>query len=265
MKDLKKILGQTAHWNLNKDLVRKLGLTETLVLQQIIDLNYIFKKTEIFQSIGDMSIELGIAEYSVKTAIKKLKDLGFINVERKSIGYRNFYSINEEKIKELMNEESFEEFLEIQKQTDNTNTTLNLRLGPIDVTFNSELKNDMGELKSTDSSTNTNISEVNTIVGELKTIPQRVENNITITNNTTNNKLIKNTIKNTNVADKNIADKKLTKIIELMSSDYSLARKLLIELEEDYNGLDNCLDIAYPNDTSAQSKWKTYLFNLKIN
>jgi hypothetical protein len=212
-----------------------------------------------------MAIELGIAEYSVKTAIKKLKDLGLINVERKSIGYRNFYSINDEKIKDLMNKESYEEFVELQKETDNTSTNVNLRLGVVDVSFNSELKNNMGELKnymgelkSTDSSTDTNISDVNTIVGELKTIPQRVENNITITNNTTNNKLTNNTYKNTS-----IADKRLTEIIELSEHNFhSEAKQKIFALIEDFGSIEEAIQLIYPNDISVLKKHLNYFSNI---
>lgn len=176
--NLKKLLGQQAHWTINKDLVRKIGLTETLILQQIIDLNYIFKKEEVFQSIQDMAEELGITEYSVKAGVAKLKKIGLISVERKSIGYRNFYSFNENAIQELLDKESFEEFMQIRKLSDNSSTTLKVRLGPQTIEFNSELNYDMSELNSTN-------CESNPIVGELKTASQRVENTFTITNNTT--------------------------------------------------------------------------------
>jgi DNA-binding MarR family transcriptional regulator len=186
---LKKLIGQTAHWTINKDLVRKIGLTETLVLQQIVDLNYVFKKKEIFQSIGDMAAELGITEYSIKSAIAKLKSLNLIGVQRKSVGFRNFYSVNFNSIKELMDSESFDEFIKCNKTSDNTSSELKVRLGNETIILNSELKYDMGELNSTHQ-----ISEVIPTFGEMKTTHSdveinslSVENDIAITNNTSNN------------------------------------------------------------------------------
>jgi hypothetical protein len=43
-------------------------------------LNYVFKKKEIFQSIGDMAAELGITEYSIKSAIAKFTTIGTVGV-----------------------------------------------------------------------------------------------------------------------------------------------------------------------------------------
>jgi hypothetical protein len=239
MKNLKKILGKNAHWQLNKVLVRNLGLTETLVLQHLIDLEGAFNKEEIFQPIPEMSLELGVTEYSIKQAIGTLKTKGLVNVERKRIGYMNWYSVNKDNV------------LEFIENSDNSPVSKKSTHQPV------------VDMKSTLSDTETDITvTTNPTLGEYENNSLSVENDIANTNNTTNNTLPKNTIKNTDTKE---ADKRLTKIIELMNSDYPSARKLLLDLEEDYKSLDNCLAIAYPNDTSAQSKWKTYLFNLKIN
>ena len=99
---LKKLIGNNSHWTLNKSLVRTIGLNETLVLQHIIDLESVFKKDEIFQPVHKMADELGISEYAIKQAIGKLKSIDLISVERKSVGYMNFYSVNPEKVIEFM-------------------------------------------------------------------------------------------------------------------------------------------------------------------
>jgi biotin operon repressor len=196
---LKKLIGQSAHWTINKDLVRKLGLTETLVLQQIVDLNYIFKKKEIFQSIGDMANELGISEYSVKSAIQKLKSINLIGVQRKSVGFRNFYSVNYNNIKALMDSESFNDFMKFKNPSDNTSSELKVRLGNETIIVNSELKYDMSELNSPHqiSESISTFGELKTTDSELNSIPLSVENDIAITNNTTNNTINKTSTNNT--------------------------------------------------------------------
>jgi hypothetical protein len=164
---LKKFIGNHSHWTLNKQLVRNLGLTETLVLQHIIDLTEsAFKRPEIFQPIGEMSIELGITEYSIKQAIGKLKSLELIYVERKSIGYKNFYSVNSERVLKIINGD---ESLVSSNQ-------LTSELSPLDV-----LNSTLGIVDSD------SLVDYNPTMGELKTNSQRVENYGTITNNTTNN------------------------------------------------------------------------------
>ena len=100
---LRPIIGNYAYWTLNKELVRHLGLTETLVLQHIIDLTEsAFKRDEIWQPFPQMALELGISEYSIKQAVGKLKVAGLINVKRKSVGYMNFYSVNNDLVLEII-------------------------------------------------------------------------------------------------------------------------------------------------------------------
>jgi hypothetical protein len=100
---LRPIIGKNAYWTINKSLVRQLGLTETLVLQHIIDLSEsAFKRDEIWQPFPQMAEELGISEYSIKQAVGKLKAAELINVKRKSVGYMNFYTVNSELVLELI-------------------------------------------------------------------------------------------------------------------------------------------------------------------
>jgi hypothetical protein len=49
-----------------------------------------------------MAEELGISEWTLKQAIGKLKSADIINVERKSVGFMNFYSVNQEKVLQFM-------------------------------------------------------------------------------------------------------------------------------------------------------------------
>ena len=165
---LKKFIGNHSHWTLNKQLVRRLGLTETLVLQHIIDLTEsAFKRDEIFQPITEMSVELGVSEYSVKQAVGKLKSLDLINVERKSVGYKNFYSVNTYKVLEIINNS------DDSPVSSNQPTSELSPLDDMDSTLSDDEINSLVNTKST--------------LSELKTNSQRVENCITITNNTTNN------------------------------------------------------------------------------
>lgn len=165
---LKKIIGNQSHWTLNKAIVKQIGLTETLVLQHIIDLSEsAFKKKEIFQPIHEMSNELGISEYSIKQAVGKLKSMQLINVERKSVGFMNFYSVNDDKVIDLIN------------NSDNSLVSRNQPTG--ELSPNSELDSTLSddEINS--------LVDTNSTLGELKTNSLWVENCGTITNNTTNN------------------------------------------------------------------------------
>jgi hypothetical protein len=95
---LSRTIGKTSYWSLNKQMVKSIGLESTLILQHIIDLQEVFKKDEIFQSQPDMSTELGISEYAVKNKIAELSKLGYINVVKKGVPCKNYYTTNDDKI-----------------------------------------------------------------------------------------------------------------------------------------------------------------------
>jgi biotin operon repressor len=167
---LKPLLGKNAHWTLNKVLVRQLGLAETLVLQHIIDLTEsAFKREQIFQPINQMADELGITEYNVKQAVNKLKDIGLINVERRGIPYKNYYSVNNEMVMEMMsitNSPAIE--LKSAQYSEDDKNELNV------------------EAKSTQRSVENNS------IDTIKSTQRSVENISTNTKNTTNNTITKN-------------------------------------------------------------------------
>ena len=177
---LSKTLGKHAYWTLNKSLVKSIGLESTLILQHIIDLQDAFEKDEIFQSQPAMAEELGISEYSIKTKIPELIKLELVNVIKKGVPCKNYYSTNDSKIIEIL-------------------------LNGLDDTKSTDL---LGELKSTDSDGEINLSvDTKSTDSDSEINPQLVSNQLTsddeivstitknTTNNTTNNNLAKNTYK----------------------------------------------------------------------
>ena len=161
---LSKTLGKTAYWTVNKELVKFIGLESTLILQHIIDLQDAFEKDEIFQSQPQMAFELGISEYSIKTRIPELVKLGLVNVIKKGVPCKNYYSTNDEKIiKILLNG------LDDTKSTD------------LLVDLNTKMESTDSEVNSTDSEYENNSQLVsNQRTGDSEMVS-------TITKNTTNN------------------------------------------------------------------------------
>ena len=211
---LKKIIGNNAHWTLNKSLVKQLGLAETLVLQHIIDLTEsAFKRDEIFQPINQMAEELGITEYNVKQAVTKLKDVGLINVERRGIPYKNYYSVNSDMVMDFMSG-SYSPTIE-------SNSTQ----------YSADDKN---QLNVDVNSTHYQV-EINSI-DHTKSTQCSVENDITNTNNTTNNteQIIKtnNTTKQSSKTF-NIIDNLLTEISNNQSAKN--AYRAAVELTNDFD------------------------------
>ena len=211
---LKKIIGNNAHWTLNKSLVKQLGLAETLVLQHIIDLTEsAFKRDEIFQPINQMAEELGITEYNVKQAVTKLKDVGLINVERRGIPYKNYYSVNGEMVMDFMSGSN--------SPTIESNSTH----------YSADDKN---QLNVDVNSTHYPV-EINSI-DHTNSTQRLVENDITITNNTTNNTLPRIQTNNTTKQSGNIVkiiDKLLDEILN--TENVKAGYKAAVELTNDFD------------------------------
>jgi hypothetical protein len=244
--NLKKIIGNNSHWTLNKAIVRQIGLTETLVLQHIIDLESVFNRDEIFQPIPKMAEELGISEWNVKQCIGKLKSAELIYVERKSVGFMNFYSVNQSKVLEFMSGS-------VNSPVSSNST--HQRVGHVsEVESNSQL--DENQLTVSRNST----------MGELNYISQRSENHSAITNNTTNNTLqtidTKNTTAEAGVGNlKNITERILDVLIDADSKldDYNSAI-------EDYNelgGVDGIAEILIWDD-SVKEQWHKRIKNINL-
>jgi len=241
--NLKKIIGNNAHWTVNKTIARQIGLTETLVLQHIIDLESVFKKTEIFQPIPEMAEELCLTEYSVKQAIGKLKSLDLVRIERKYVGYKNFYSVNEEKVIE---------FISGSRQLTSEVNSTHQRVEGV-----SELNSIPQRVE------NTITSELNSTLSEVKTSSQRVENAIANTNNTTNNTIQKIQTNNTTKPKagniKNITEKILDILVD---TDIPVA--IYNKAINDYNelgGIDGISEIM-GWDSFQKSNWYNKIINI---
>ena len=85
MAKLKKFLGNKSYWTLNKELVRKIGLSETLVLQHFIDLEENIFEGEFYQQMDRIAEELTLGEWKVKECIKTLKEYGLIDIIKKGM------------------------------------------------------------------------------------------------------------------------------------------------------------------------------------
>lgn len=105
MANLKKILGNQSHWTLNKELVRKIGITETLVLQHLIDLQENIFEDEFYQQIDRISEELTIGEWKVKECLKTLKEHSLIEIVKKGMPAKNYYRVYGKAVLEMISKE----------------------------------------------------------------------------------------------------------------------------------------------------------------
>lgn len=226
---LSKTLGKHAYWTINKQLVKSIGLEATLILQHIIDLQSVFNKDEIFQSQSEMADELGISEYAIKNKIPELVKLGLLNVVRKGVPCKNYYTTNDDKIMDIL-----------VNQLDDTKST-NKR-----VDFENNLTDNM-------------ISTIQLVENDLTS---EHEIATTITNNTDQETKPRSIIKNTGAPEHIILKHQLDLLSEHMDdNNIPAARNLIAALEEDYGNFNNVLEICYGDDAAIIKNWKNYYTN----
>ena len=225
---LSKTLGKNAYWTLNKQLVKSIGLEATLILQHIIDLQSVFKKDEIFQAQPDMAKELGITEYAIKNRIVELSKIKLINVIKKGVPAKNYYSTNDNEIMEIL-------------------------VKPLEDTKSTDLSVDYE---------NTDIVDTKSTFQSVSNQPTGdIENILTITKNTDKQYKANNTYKNTS-----IADKRLSEILDVRdSNDWLTAKQKVFALIEDYGSIEAAIELVYPTDIRVQQNWLDALEQIKLN
>ena len=85
----------------NKSLAKEIGVTNTILLGELISLFDLFENKEFFFQRERLAEETSLNIKAVDKSLKELKDLELITVEYKGLPRKSFYKINEEKIFEL--------------------------------------------------------------------------------------------------------------------------------------------------------------------
>jgi DNA-binding Lrp family transcriptional regulator len=176
-----------------------------------------------------MAEELGISEYAIKNRIPELVKLGLINVIRKGVPCKNYYSTNDEKILDIL-----------VNQLDDTKST------------NKRVDYEVTQLDHTKS----------TIQLGRNQLTSEYEIGSTITNNTNQEYINKNTTKNTGATEEVILSNQLDLLTEYIDDNNIPAAKHLIEgLLDDYESFDKIISIVYKEDTQSITNWKNYYTN----
>ena len=91
---LKKLLSQSSYWVINKDLAKKLGFKETLLLTHLIECADMLDQP-FYQQRDRILKTLGMSEYHYKKCVKTLKEYNLIETEVRGIPPKNYWTINE--------------------------------------------------------------------------------------------------------------------------------------------------------------------------
>ena len=102
---IKKLLGLESYWMINKELAKEMGLEATLLLQHLIDLkeNYFKKGKPFYQQQKRLATELGLSEYQIRNATKKLVEMDFVSVKREGIPPKYHWTIKEANLYSFFN------------------------------------------------------------------------------------------------------------------------------------------------------------------
>lgn len=110
-----KLLSSSGFISCNKAIARLLGLTEAIILGELCSISEMFGGEEFYFSQEKISNDTTLSEYQICNALKHLKEAGVLNITKKGLPCRNFYSINEDKVMELLDSETSSQ--KIKEQT----------------------------------------------------------------------------------------------------------------------------------------------------
>jgi len=126
MRQLKKILGNNAHWTINKELAKDIGLDATILLQHFIDLQYsFFEDGGFYQQQHRLVEDLPLTIDYLRKATKVLIDKGFITVVKRGVPAKNHYTVHEDKILQYLSDitsDTSEGRLDVSQKDDLTST-----------------------------------------------------------------------------------------------------------------------------------------------
>lgn len=108
-------------WNshfliLNKKMIKKIGLLETLYLSILIDKYKVLKNQKVYIKREKILKDFGISFYSQRKIEKKLIKLDLIRTETKGIPPRKYFSFNKEKILFLLKDNIFEKIFNYENK-----------------------------------------------------------------------------------------------------------------------------------------------------
>ena len=100
---IKKLLSNSSHWTINKELARDIGLDATIVLQHFIDLqSSFFEDGGFYQQQDRILKDLPITIDYLGKSVKVLVNKGFLSVVKKGVPAKNHYTVLEGNILSYM-------------------------------------------------------------------------------------------------------------------------------------------------------------------
>lgn len=86
----------------SKAVIKAIGLTEAAVLGKLCSVAQRFNYQEFYITLDKICEDVNLSEYQVRQTLDTLKSFGIISVTKKGIPCKNYYTIHEDKIIELL-------------------------------------------------------------------------------------------------------------------------------------------------------------------
>ena len=122
---MKHLLSSTAFIILNKELARRVGLKEAILLADLISKEEYFITKGMtdgwfFNTEANIEEDTTLNSYHQRKCIKTLKKEGLIEVKRKGIPAKQYFKINEQQVLQILNNLSFKNSTTINKNKEIT-------------------------------------------------------------------------------------------------------------------------------------------------
>ena len=88
----------------NKELARKIGLHESIVLGQLSSIANLFNFEEFFFQQEKIAYEVTLSVKQVRCALKKLESLGLLTITKKGLPRKNWYYLHADKLEDFFDE-----------------------------------------------------------------------------------------------------------------------------------------------------------------
>jgi hypothetical protein len=98
--DLKKLIGTSAYWTVNKTLAKHLGFKATILLQHLIDIEdaYFTDMSDFYQQVSRLKEDLYMNEYEIRAAKKILVEAELIIITKKGIPAKDHFQLLKDNI-----------------------------------------------------------------------------------------------------------------------------------------------------------------------
>lgn len=99
---LLKLLSNTGFISYNKTVAKILGIKEAILLGELCSIADLFGEEEFYFTQEKIANDTALSEYQIREAMKTLIEKGILSVRKAGLPARNFYTINEETLLQVM-------------------------------------------------------------------------------------------------------------------------------------------------------------------